>query len=270
MSQPALSQAIRDLEAGLGARLFDRTTRRVDLTEAGRAFAAAALPGLDEIDRAVAAVRDLTGLHRGLVRIAAPPLLAATLVPRALSEVARRHPGLDLRLEDVATDAIVARLASGRVELGLATFPPGLDDLALVPVLRDGLSAVLRSDHPLAGQAAVRWTDLADQPVIALARESGLRLLTEIGFERAGVAFRPVHEVQQIFTALALVAELGGVAVLPDYARAAFQGRPLAAVPLVEPAVERTLALGRARSRPASAATLAVAAILQQGLRARP
>ncbi len=267
LSQPALSQAVRELEQALGARLFDRTTRRVELTEAGRAFSAIVLPGLDEIDRAVEAVRDLAALRRGLVRIAAPPLLAATLVPAALREVARIHPGIDRRLEDVATDAIVAQLTAGHVELGLATFPPGTDALTLVPVFRDRLSAVVRSDDPLAGRDPLRWRDLADRPVVALARESGLRLLTEIGFERAGVPFRAAHEVHQIFTALALVAELGAVAVLPDYVRAAFHGRPLSARPLTDSVVDRTVALGRLRMRAASPAARAVEATLHRVLR---
>lgn len=267
MSQPALSQAVRDLEEGLGTRLFDRTTRRVEMTEAGRLFRATALAGLDEIDRAVALVRDLASLRRGLVRIVAPPLLAATVLPRAVREIAAQHPGLEIRLEDLGTDLIVERLHSGRAEIGIGTFPPDTEGLAISPMLRDRLAVFARPDHPLAGRAALRWAELADQPVVALTRESGLRLLTEMGFEAARLGFRPAHEVHQIYTALALVDELGTLAVLPLYAAGAFHGRDFRVLPLHEPVIGREISLARRRDMAPSPATLAVSQLLLRSIR---
>jgi len=267
MSQPALSQAIRDLEDGLGTRLFDRTTRRVDLTEAGRVFRSTALGGLVEIDRAVGLVHDLSELRRGRVRIAAPPLLAATALPKAIASIAALHPGLEIRLEDLGTDMILEQLRDGQADLGIGTFPPGSEGLALTPVVRDNLSVFMSERHPLAGRASLRWADLADRQIVALARESGLRLLVEMGFEMARVAFRPAHEVHQIHTALGLVAELDAVTIMPDYAAGAFHGRAFRTVPLVEPQMSRDIVLARPRDREPSPATAAVAPLLVQALR---
>ncbi len=267
MSQPALSQAVRELEDGLGTRLFDRTTRRVDLTEAGRLFRDTALAGLGEIDRAVGMVQDLAALRRGVVRLAAPPLLAATVLPRAVRAIGAALPGLDIRLEDLGTDLIVDRLRSGRAEIGIGTFPPETEGLAVTPLVRDRLAAFLRADHPLAGAGALGWSALADQPVVALTRESGLRLLTEMGFQAAGLAFRPTHEVHQIYTALALVDELGAVAVLPVYAAGAFHGRDFRVVPLTVPVIGREIALARLLDKAPSPAAQAVAQRLIQDFR---
>lgn len=268
LSQPALSQAVRDLEEGLGARLFDRTTRRVELTEAGQIFRATALAGLDEIDRAVALVRDLASLRRSLVRIVAPPpLLAATVLPRAMREVAAQHPGLEIRLEDLGTDRIVELLRAGRAEIGIGTFPPATEGLAITPMLRDRLAAFARADHPLAMRARLPWADLADQPVVALTRESGLRLLTEMGFEAARLGFRPAHEVHQIYTALALVEELGALAVLPLYAAGALHGRDFRVLPLHEPVIAREIALAWRRDVEPSPATRAVSQLLLRSIR---
>ena len=267
LSQPALSQAVRDLEEGLGTRLFDRTTRRVELTEAGQVFRATALAGLGEIDRAVALVRDLASLRRGLVRIVAPPLLAATVLPRAMREVAVQHPGLEVRLEDLGTDGIIERLRGGRAEIGIGTFPAATEGLAITPLLRDRLAVFARPDHPLADQAHLRWADLADQPVVALTRESGLRLLTEMGFETARLGFHPAHEVHQIYTALALVDELGALAVLPLYAAGALHGRVFRVLPLQEPVIAREIALAWRRDVEPAPATRAVSQLLLRSMR---
>lgn len=267
MSQPALSQAIRELEDGLGIRLFDRTTRRVELTEAGQVFQATALAGLTEIERAVSMVQDLSNLRRGLVRIAAPPLLAATALPRAIRMIARAHPGLDIRIEDLATDRIVERLRRNGAEIGVGTFPPGEEGLTITPVLRDRLSVFVNPRHRFAGRTELRWAELADQPVVVLTRESGLRLLTEMGFESAGLPLRPAHEVHQIHTALALVAELDAVAILPVYASGALHGRDYRVVALIDPPITRDISLARLRDKTPTPATLAVSQQLPHAIR---
>lgn len=264
-SQPALSQVIRDLESALGTRLFDRTTRRVDLTEAGTAFAASALAGLDEIGRAVEQVQDLRLLRRGTVRVAAPPLLAWTALPRALAEIAENHPGLEVRIADLGTDAIMEQVRGGQADLGLGTFPPGADGFDRLPVLRDELMAFVPSGD---GPDRMGWTALAGLDLITLTRESGIRLLTEVGFETAQLPLRPRYEVHQIGTALALVAGGLGCAVLPAYARAAVGTRPIRAVPLTDPVIAREITLITARDRSLSPATVAVRGVIRQVLRA--
>jgi len=266
-TQANLSHAIRDLETALGTRLFDRTTRRVDLTETGRAFADGALAGLAEIRRAADAVRDLDQLRRGTVRIAAPPLLAAAILPLLLNATAEKYPDLELRIEDLTTDAIVAQVLAGRADLGIGTFTtdePGLDSQNAV---RDQLMAFFGDGHAFAARSEIGWADLADQRVIALTRESSIRMLVEIGFNGAGLALRPHIEVHQIHTALALVEGGAGVAVLPAYAAVARHGRAIPARPMTGPAVVREISIITARDRVPSAAARAVRPLLRRALR---
>lgn len=266
-TQANLSHTIRDLETVLNTRLFDRTTRRVDLTEAGRAFAAGALAGLAEIDRAADSVRDLGQLRRGTVRIAAPPLLGATILPRLLREVAAEHPDLVLRIEDVSTDIIVENVRSGRCDLGVGTFATGEAGLQSVPVLQDRLMVFCTAGHLFAGREEVPWADLHDQPIITLTRESNIRVLVEIGYEQAGLPLRPSLEVHQIHTALSLAEVGAGVAILPAYAFAALRGREIIARPLTAPTVSREVRIVTARDRTPSAATVAVRTMLRRILR---
>lgn len=266
-TQANLSHTIRDLEDVLATRLFDRTTRRVDLTEAGRAFAAGALAGLAEIDRAAENVRDLGQLKRGMVRIAAPPLLGATILPRLIRDVAAEHPALEVRIEDVGTDVIVENVRSGRCDLGVGTFAAGEAGLQSLPVLQDRLMVFCAPEHDFAGREHIAWAELRDQKIIALTRESSIRVLIEIGFEHVGLPLRPSLEVHQIHTALSL-AEMGaGVTVLPAYAFSALRGRGIVARPLTDPAVSREVRIITARDRTLSAAAITVRTMLRRLLR---
>ncbi|QPM90269.1 HTH-type transcriptional regulator GltC [Pseudooceanicola algae] len=266
-SQTGVSHMIRDLETTLNARLFDRTTRRVDLTEAGRLFAENALPGLDGIDRAVERIRDLGALRLGQVRIAAPPLIAATVLPELLRRLRARHPELKLRVEDSGTDQIIASLRDGRCDLGVGSFDDGIDGVDQQTVLRDRLMVFAPADHPLRQRQDVPWTALRDEPIVALTRESNIRLLTAVGFESAGLPLRPDFEVHQIFTALSLVESGAGLAILPTYAFAALRTRQIIARPLSGPDITREMRIVTPRDRVPSAATNRVRDMLRRVLR---
>ncbi|WP_280138994.1 LysR substrate-binding domain-containing protein [Rhizobium sp. Leaf386] len=111
------------------------------------------------------------------------------------------------------------------------------------------------------------WNMLQGEKIVALTRDSGIRLLTEMGFEQAGVSFRPSLEVHQISTALSLVEGGAGVAILPTYAFAAINGRRIIARALTNPAMSRDVNIVTARERTISPASLAVRLILRRVLR---
>ncbi|MCB1970397.1 MAG: LysR family transcriptional regulator [Geminicoccaceae bacterium] len=263
-SQPALSQSVRDLEGELGVRLFDRTTRRVELTAAGRDFAQSTRQALTLVEGAMDRMRDLARLRRGSVTIAAPPLLAATLMPRLMARAAEIHPGLALNLDDVTTDLIVEKVRIGAADIGVGTFNTDLDGLRQLPLFRDRLMAVMIAGCSLSSLREVPWSMLGDHPVISLSRESSLRLLTEVGFERAGVAFRPHITVRQIHTALALVAAGQGVAVLPAHATDGTSLSDITARPLVDPPMQREVSIIHPDDRSLAPAASAVVELLVQ------
>lgn len=266
-TQANLSHTIRDLEGVLGTRLLDRTTRRVDMTEAGRAFAAGALHGLAEIDRAAANVRDLGKLRRGIVRIAAPPLLSATVLPRLVFEAMREYPELEIQIIDVSTDIIIEHVRNGRCDLGVGTFAVDEAGLQSLTALQDRLMVFAASTHGFAACESVDWSALHNEQIITLTRESSLRVLVELGFEQAGLQLQPHLEVHQIHTALSLAETGVGVAVLPAYAFSALRDRLIIARPLTNPAMLREIRMITARDRTPSAATMTVRTMLRQILR---
>ncbi|WNJ92763.1 LysR family transcriptional regulator [Bosea sp. 685] len=267
MAQPALSQLVRELERELGIRLFDRTTRRVELTEGGREFQGASAKIMHDLDLAVRNANNLAERRRGRIVVAAPPLLAAILLPSAIVELRQRHPGIEVAIIDARTDKIVEEVRLGRADCGLGTFSAIEDGIERMPLTRDSLMLFCASAHPFAARTSLPWADLAEQPLITLTRDSGIRLLVEVGYETAEVPLRPLYEVSQITTALALVEADLGVAVLPTYALAMTSGRPIATRPLVEPTIARDVVMIRPSGRSPSPAVLAFEAILRSCIR---
>src|SRR5258708_3006682 len=113
VTQPTLSLNIRDLETELGARLFDRTTRRVELTAAGREFLQSVDKLIVDLEHAVQNTRDLADRKRGRLVVAAPPLLAALVVPAAMADFKKRFASIDVSVIDVQTNIIVEKVRSG-------------------------------------------------------------------------------------------------------------------------------------------------------------
>jgi DNA-binding transcriptional LysR family regulator len=250
VSQSAVSILIRELEADLGVRLFDRTTRRVEITDAGSEFRASADKLIADLEHAVRHTHELVERKRGRVTVAAPPLLATALLPRTISVFQREFPGVRVSLVDVATDQIVSRVKSGEVDLGVGTFEADEDGLTRTVLTKDTLMLFCGSADQFAlRRRRPRWSDLKGAPLITLTRESGIRTLVEYGYATAHLTVNPEFEVALITTALALV-ELGlGVSVLPTYALASSSPRRIVARPLSEPPITREITVIWRRGR---------------------
>jgi DNA-binding transcriptional LysR family regulator len=240
--QPALSQQIRSLETELGIRLFDRTTRRVELTEGGAQFRELAAKIIEDLESATRHAHDLAERKRGHISVAAPPLLAAAVVPRAIADFRGKYPGIGVKLIDARTDQIVEYVRSGQVDCGLGTFHAGEEGISSRLFARDSLMVFCASKHPLARRQAVNWRELDGLPLITLTRDSGIRILVEVGFETAQIRLIPAYEVAQITTALAMVEAGLGVAVLPTYAWAGARALNISAAPLT-PAIARDITM---------------------------
>jgi DNA-binding transcriptional LysR family regulator len=264
LAQPALSQHVRELEEALGIRLFDRTTRRVELTEGGREFRGAASKILEDLELAVRNANDLAERRRGRLVIAAPPLLAAVILPQAIAEFRSRHPGIQVNLIDARTDQIVESVRSGRADCGLGTFSPAEDGIERAPLARDSLMLFCSHSSEFFGRNEVAWNDLNGHPLVTLTRDSGIRLLVEVGYEAAELPLKPAYEVSQITTAIALVEAGLGSAVLPTYAWAAAQYRKVVAKPLRKPSISRDIVMIHASGRSVSPAVSAFESIVRR------
>jgi LysR family carnitine catabolism transcriptional activator len=241
ISQPALSEAIHRIEQEIGARLFERTTRSMKLTPTGRHAAAVAREIVRDFKRALARLASGTGEKQGRIVIAALPSIACAVLPAAIEDLARRHPGVEIALHDVQHERALTLVIEGIADLAVTLKPAARDDLVFEEVVADVAHVVCRSDDPLMRCQSVRWRDLAGRPFIGFTRISSVRRITDAAFVHAEVAIEPRYEVEQIPSAIALVEAGLGVTVLPSLAFSLLKGRDLAARPLVEPRLRRNV-----------------------------
>ena len=222
MTQPPLSQSIKRLEAALGVTLFERSRRKVMLTAAGRVFQEEAKRALVQADAAIrlarrAASEEIAQLSIGFVSAALYRLL-----PDALRRFRRRFPDVEIRLEEQSTEAQLAGLRDGSLDIGFV-HPPLQDtaDLTWKTVSRDRPIAAIPAAHDLAGAASIELTALADCDFVLFPGRQGPVLQGRIiqACRRAGFLPRIVQEAQRMHTILSLVAAGLGVSLVPSGAR---------------------------------------------------
>ncbi|WP_406271451.1 LysR family transcriptional regulator [Nocardia sp. NBC_00881] len=217
--QSALSHQIARLERELGARLFERTSRRVRLTPAGAAFLPAARQCLDAAERAAAEVAAAVGEVRGRLAVGLIPTVAAVDIPGALRDFRQQYPHVRISLRVGASEDLVEQVEKGAVDvafLGLPTTarPQGV---AAHELARDRLVAVVAPDHPLAHEPAVDLRRLSSEVFVDLPAGTAGRAQSDQAFSAAGLDRSVAFEVTTADSMMArLVGQGLGVAMLPS------------------------------------------------------
>jgi LysR family transcriptional regulator, carnitine catabolism transcriptional activator len=239
VSQPSLSEAIARIEEELGAKLFERTGRRVTLTAEGHHAVAVARELVRDFHQALTNLADRMPGIRGRIIVAALPSVACAVLPRALRALQARFPGIEVAVQDVLHERAVAAVSEGLADLALTIRPSRLDGLRFDELGADPVRLVCPICHPLAGQERVSWRDLGQYPFIGLARTSSVRKLTDAAFINAEVPIEPSYEVEQIPSAAALVEAGLGITALPVLTLRMFNGAGLTSRPLGKPVIRR-------------------------------
>ena len=268
MAQPALSLTIRELEAELKVRLFDRTTRRVNLTAAGDEFLLAVDKLISDLEVAIQNLQDISDRKRGRLVIAAPPLLAAMIAPTAIADYKRAFPGIEVRLIDTQTNLVVEKIRSGEADCGIGTFAKDEDNIRREVLFKDELMAWCTGRHAQIKPKSISWLDLGQYPLIALTKDSGIRLLVDTTRNLVGLSQKPAYEVAQMTTAIMLVEAGLGIAVLPAYVWGFAKAFDVVSRTLSDPRVNREVALIHDSSRSLSPAAEIFARFLRKRSRA--
>lgn len=266
LTQSALSVLVRELERELGTRLFDRHTRRVLLTDAGREFQPHVQRVLAELAAAAASVGELRDKRRGRLRIAAPQMMASTLIARAVAVYRERHPAVQLTLDDTLTDQLVPRVLAGDVDLAVGVEVPSSAPVQRTKLLRDRHWLVCPTAHRLAARKQVRWADLRDEPFIAPVRDF-MRWLQPLLAPR-GLLPEPAFVCGYMTTGLGLCAAGLGVTAIPTYGAPLVHAWGLAMKPLVAPVFERDVQIYSLPGRGLSPAAQAFVELLFELVRA--
>ena len=262
ISQPALSRTLRLAEQALGARLFDRDTRRVTITPAGQELLHIARRVLGDFDSALSELGHFMQGYSGQVSVAALPSMNVALLPSAIAEFRQQHPHVEFRLQELAADALLAAVEEGRADFGLCAKPAPDQRLRYQPLQDDPMMLVCREDDPLAARANAPWSILAERPCLSVQSGSSIRQIVDGVFVRKRLAVRAAIEAPSVAACCALVKEGLGIAALPRLSLGLADMRGLAAIALVQPAAYRSVGIVTRIGRTLAPASLAFIKVL--------
>ncbi|MEV6193744.1 LysR family transcriptional regulator [Streptomyces sp. NPDC051920] len=232
VSQSGLSSSIRALERELQAPLFVRTTRRVTLTEAGRALFVEAERILAQVRSAHDAVAAVQGVLRGTLSLGTEQCIAGVHCATLLAAFRRRHPDVEIRLRQAGSEALAEEVAAGRLDLAFAVRTRAdSEHLRSVPLASEPMTVLCHPDHPLAAAAVVTPGELGEEAFVDFHPDWGPRRTTDAAFAAAGVQRTVALEVNDVHSLLELVHEGLGVAVVPRHFGHKPEARALTALP---------------------------------------
>ncbi|NYE26545.1 LysR family transcriptional regulator [Pigmentiphaga litoralis] len=261
LSQPAFSALIRSIETVAGVRLFDRSTRHVELTPEGVLFEGSARRLLGDFELAMEELSDHVAKRKGRASVAALPSLASGWLPGVLGEFRAEFPGVALELHDALLEPCLSLVRLGRVDFALAANGADMSDFTTELLCVDSFYLVCRKDHPLAQLATVRLRDVADYPFIQLARSSSVRQHLDAALHP--VQMQTAFEVEHLATVTGLVVAGLGVSLVPEMTLSQFSHPDVAVIPLSVRGPTRSLYLVRRRDRSMSAAAEALYTLIK-------
>lgn len=247
VTQTALTRRIQKLEAYLGLKLLDRTTRRVQLTAVGREFLPQARALVQDMTSAVERLKDMSQHGRGHFTLACIPSMSSHVLPPLMGEYARSHPGNRIRLLDGSSFEVREAVLSGQAELGIAIQGEAHPELVEEALFTDPLVFLCKRPHPLQDRAAITWADLRDTELISVGSFAATRVFMDYQLAKRGIRLHSRFEVQHHATAINLVAAGVGSAVLPACTFREGDRPDVLRIPLGSPEVRRQVVLLRQR-----------------------
>jgi len=230
-----LSVLIREFEAQLGTRLFDRTTRRVALTRAGEVLLAAARNSLQELDSTMSRLGRPAGSV--VLSIGAPPLVAAALLAPAIKKFRARDPEAQFRIFDTDSATTIQKIESGELDLGVGVFFNHLPGIRRSLLFRFPLIAIRGRSVEVPPCGTTSWSALKGEKLISLPPALPYQRFIDRYLVKAGVKHQTAMEVNYLNTQIALVEAGQGIAIIPSYGLLACSEKAIVANRLIKPAV---------------------------------
>ncbi len=264
VSQPTLSQQIRQLEARLQVQLLDRSGRAIRLTDAGEAYLQHARRALRELDAGQRAIADVADLRRGALRLAMTPTFSAYLVGPLLARFNARYPGITLYVREMSQDGIEAELADDGLDVGIGFAQADTADIVYQPLFVETLSVVVGLAHAHAGRhAPLAARELGEQGLVLLSSDFATRRHIDQYCQLHGIVPRIAVEANGVGAIIDIVRRGQHATVLPD--AIAREQHGLHALALDPPMAQRKVALLRRAGAYRSAASVAFADMLADG-----
>lgn len=269
LTQSALTATIKQLEQDAGLILFDRTTRRVVLSDEGERFLPVAERLFSDFTAALTDLRARAQLQQGHVSVAGSPSVVTRLLPSALLQFRTLYPSIQVNIRDESAGSLEHRVLNNEVDFAIAGNHSQQPELDYAPLLRDRYGLVVPSDHVLAERSSLEWHQVPDDNLLLLSADTGIRAqLTRFSNSgRIPIKLKRVQiEVSNPAGMAALISQGLGVTLLPALAADVHSFAELRFIPLVEPVIEREICIITRQGRALSPAAAALLQTLRQHL----
>ncbi len=219
MTQPALSAQVRGLEARLGVKLFERTTRSVNLTRAGEVFLPEARATVAQAEAAMAAARAIGGGGGDLLKIGGVDSATAGVLPTVIRAFRRRHVHIEVKVFEMLSAPALHGLSNRSLDIGFMRIPPKDEVFAHRFVFSEPFVVALPSDHPAARSPAIALETVAAEPLVIPARSHRPILFDVIHahFADAGLTPHILQEANERHMIIAMVAAGLGISLVPQW-----------------------------------------------------
>ncbi|SFW90317.1 LysR family transcriptional regulator, cyn operon transcriptional activator [Pseudomonas sp. NFACC09-4] len=252
VSQPALSQQVRQLEESLGAQLFDRSGRTTRLTDAGDVYLLYARRAYQQLREAKSAIHDVSDLTRGSLRLAVTPTFTTYLVGPVIEAFHSRYPGITLNLKEISQERIEELLLAGELDAGIAFDEINTPNIDAIPLLNETLALVVSRKHRLAEERSIGLQDLNAESLILLSPEFATREQIDRYFRKHAIHPQVQMEANALGAVIEIVRRTNLSTLLP--AKIALAHDDLAAIALEPERLQRTAVLMRRKDAFQSAA----------------
>lgn len=232
ISQPTLSQQMRDLEAGLRVSLFQRRGKRILLTSAGLIFQEHARSILRQFESFLQELSSESQQLRGALHLGVVPILNVPLVPHLLGLFAAKHPGISIIVDEISSTKIETALEEGRMDVGLGFVTRYSPNLRYERLCTDEFALVVSEEHAWSKRRRVPFAELHQQRLLQLTDSFVMRHMTDEICRKHQVRPRTVAEISSIETLLRSLATLKAAALMPNIALRGREGLKLKAIQL--------------------------------------
>jgi LysR family cyn operon transcriptional activator len=263
ISQPSVSQQMRDLEAGLRVSLFQRRGKRILLTSAGLIFQEHARVILRQLENFLQELSSEPGQLRGALHVGVVPILNVALMPDLLGLFAAKHPGINLTVDEISSTEIETALEEGRMDVGLGFLTRHSPNLRYERLCTDEFALIVSEAHPWWKRRVVQFSELHQQRLLQLSETFVMRRMTDQICLRHQVRPRTVAELNAIETLLRSLAPLKAAALMPKIALRGREGLKLKAIRLEGKKLDLEIGLLRLKDSGANSAVGAFTSLAQ-------
>ena len=250
VSQSALTLQIRALESEVGVKLFNRSTRFVELTPQGVEFHPMVERIMDQLSLALRNVKTIADRTRGSVAVAAGTSIISLVIAPSVVRLGETYPGISVRIIEHAGRDLASRVIKGEADFGIAALTSPADSLHAQLLVKDKFGVLCRRNHPLAARAGhLVWSDLAGHPFVILARGTDTREMLDSHPIVKSHLPKPAYEVASLSALFSLVARGAGFTLLPSIAAWPAIRQKLVFRPVYRPSMWRDLYFIQDRKR---------------------